>query len=337
LSVILGGCGVRLDELTPLYMAFARQGQFASANWLQDESEKDSVQLLSAASSYLLSEMLTTVARPDLPLQWQNSSRLPRVAWKTGTSYGRKDAWSVGYNRHFTVGVWVGNFSGEGVPGLNGSASAAPLLFQIFNHLDYDKEKTWFPLPADLTYREVCSESGLLPASWCKNRITDAAIPGISPYHRCQHLREVYIAPDSSIAYCMSCLPDSGFIKALYPNHKPEMLSYLRQGQINVLTPPEHNPDCERVFADGAPNISSPVDGLTYYVNPRDSASLKLACDVSSDVHTVFWYVNDRLVKKTSAAESFFIQPEAGDLKISCSDDRGRNSDVFIRVKQSDF
>jgi membrane carboxypeptidase/penicillin-binding protein PbpC len=79
----------------------------------------------------MINDILSKVNRPDFPLNWQSTERMPKIAWKTGTSYGRRDAWSIGYNKNYTVGVWVGNFSGVGVPDLSGSNTATPLLFKI--------------------------------------------------------------------------------------------------------------------------------------------------------------------------------------------------------------
>ncbi len=105
---------------------------------------------------------------------------MPKIAWKTGTSYGRRDAWSIGYNRNYTVGIWVGNFSALGIPELSGANVATPLLFKIFNTIDYDSDQEWFTQPKDCDSRVVCSETGMVPAEHCHNTITDYFIPLIS-------------------------------------------------------------------------------------------------------------------------------------------------------------
>jgi penicillin-binding protein 1C len=145
----------------------------------------------------------------------------PKIAWKTGTSYGRRDAWSIGYNKKYTIGVWVGNFSGEGVPELNGADKATPLLFQLFNTLDYNSDKIWFSMPDDIQLRYVCSQTGLIPGEYCSDLIIDYYIPGVSSTQECNHLKKVYINPDSTISYCTACLPELGYTSALYPNLSP--------------------------------------------------------------------------------------------------------------------
>ena len=100
----------------------------------------------------MINEMLSKVNRPDFPLNWSATEKMPKIAWKTGTSYGRRDAWSIGYNKNYTVGVWVGNFSGVGVADLSGANIATPLLFKIFNTIDYDNDKEWFQPTRRLRY-----------------------------------------------------------------------------------------------------------------------------------------------------------------------------------------
>ena len=144
-------------------------------------------QLISKAAAYLLTDILAQRTRPDLPVDAASSRHLPRIAWKTGTSYGRRDAWSIGYNRDYTIGVWVGNFSGQGSPALTGADVASPLLFDLFNALAYNSTNEWFAPPASLDFRLVCAETGLVPGEHCDNQLIDYYLPGTSNSRRCQH------------------------------------------------------------------------------------------------------------------------------------------------------
>ncbi|OFY93069.1 MAG: penicillin-binding protein 1C, partial [Bacteroidetes bacterium RIFCSPLOWO2_12_FULL_31_6] len=134
LSLVLGGCGVTLEEMTNLFSCFANYGKYQNLKWIQDNSDSANFNLFTPSSSHIVTNILTELIRPDLPYKFENSMHLPRVAWKTGTSYGRRDGWSIGYNVDYTVGVWIGNFNGEGVPELNGAEFATPLLFDVFNN-----------------------------------------------------------------------------------------------------------------------------------------------------------------------------------------------------------
>jgi len=270
-------------------------------------------------------------------MEWQNSADLPKVAWKTGTSYGRKDAWSIGYNNDFTVGIWVGNFSAEGVQELSGAESAAPLLFEIFNTIDYRSTAEWYRVPKNIDFRLVCSETGLPVNDFCKNFISDSYIPLVSTNQICNHLKMSYVSPDSSISYCKTCLPSTGYVKAWYPNHLPEIITYLEENQVNYKKVPPHNPKCERVFSENKPEITSPMYNVEYYVDKKDSTSILLTCNAANDVDKVFWYINDKFLKSSAPTKKVFFTPTEGIIKISCTDDKGRNTDVTIEVKMIDF
>jgi len=337
LSVILGGCGVTLEELTGLYHAFANNGVYTEFNWLHNDSLNSGFHIISKESCYMLTEILTQVTRPDLPLEWQNSADLPKVAWKTGTSYGRKDAWSIGYNKNYTIGVWVGNFSSEGVQEMSGAETAAPLLFEVFNTIDYKSDAEWYDVPEKLEFRLVCSETGLIPNSFCTNLTNDAYIPNISSNKKCEHLLKIQVSVDTSISYCTSCLPESGYINVFYPNYPPEIISYFETNQLKYRKAPPHNPQCERIFAENKPDITSPINNVEYFIDRADTTQILLTCNAANNVDIVYWYINDKFYKKARPIQKVFFKPGEGMVKISCTDDKGRNANVHIKVKMINF
>jgi len=335
LSMILGGCGVTLEEMTRLFAAFANEGKLKSLRYtLQSNPDKKGAALISADASFLITGILSQITRPDLPTNFDNTYHLPKIAWKTGTSYGKRDAWSIGYNRRYTVGVWVGNFSGEGVPELSGANTATPLLFSIFNSLDYNSPKGWYKPTANVSLRKVCAVSGNVPSEFCTNQILDYYISGVSAYKKCQHLRWVFTDPSGKISYCTYCLPENDFEKRTYANLAPELIAFNEMQKIPYQKIPPHNPACERVFHEGAPLIVSPNEGSEYYIRKEEPQQLQLACHTANDVQEVFWYINDKLSKRAAPHEGIFINPPLGRVKISCSDDKGRNSDIWITVKR---
>jgi penicillin-binding protein 1C len=335
LSLILGGCDVTLEELTTLFSAFAQGGKYTSLRWRQSDSVAVQKQLLSPAAAYMVNQILTQLQRPDLPHNAQNSMHLPKIAWKTGTSYGRRDAWSIGYNQQYTVGVWVGNFSGEGVPELNGTDSATPLLFSIFNTIDYNSPDGWFKQPGSLSHRQVCAVSGGPAAEFCTDLITDTFIPGVSAVNKCTHLKQVAVSPDEQFAYCTTCLPENqNYVQKFYPNITPELLSFYNREHIPYAKIPAHNPTCSRIFQDFAPIITSPTADMEYLLERAENQKLMLHCNAHNEVKQVYWYINDKFLQTTAANENLFFAPrQAGKYKISCTDDQGRNSNSYIQVR----
>lgn len=336
LSLILGGCGVTLEELTRLYSAFARSGRLSSLQLTRHPAPGGvETSLLSAESAYMVTQILTQADRPDLPTNFDNTYRLPRVAWKTGTSYGKRDAWSIGYNKQYTVGVWVGNFSGAGVPELSGANIATPLLFDLVNAIGYNSGKEWFDRPENLDTRKVCAVSGDIPSEGCDQLVNTDAIEGVSVFRRCEHLRKVFTDADGRISYCAACMPaGSGVVQATYPNLAPELIAFYNASKIPYPKIPTHNPTCDRVFVEGPPAIVSPSEGGEYYLQKENPSEVQLLCHASQDADYVTWFVNDRLLEKASPFEPVFVVPPVGVVKISCVDSKGRNTDRVIYVKR---
>ena len=337
LSLILGGCGTSLEELTGMYSAFAAGGIFFPPRFVSSSDPLHGSTVFSASAAFMINEILSKVNRPDFPLSWQSTAHLPKIAWKTGTSYGKRDAWSIGYNKHFTVGVWCGNFSARGVPELSGANIATPLLFKIFNTIDYDADESWFDKPEDCHTRTVCARTGQLPGDDCDQLISDYFIPGISSGLRCSHRQEVLVSADGRLSYCRYCAPTSGYIKKTFDLVTPDMKRYFEEHGIAYQHIPPHNPACEKIFKEGAPVLLSPRPGNEYLISRKKPEPLQLRCNTGNDVSRVYWYINDKFYKASEAKARQFFIPEEGPVKISCTDDKGRNCNSWIRVRYVDL
>lgn len=338
LSLILGGCGVTLEEMTGIYSALANGGVYVKPDYYKmDEVKRDSARngkrILSPSADFMITEILSKITRPDLPVSWESSMHLPRIAWKTGTSYGKRDAWSIGYNMRYTVGVWVGNFSGAGVPELSGANVATPLLFKIFNTIDYNSTNEWYTMPKECGLRLVCSETGKVPNDFCTNTVMDYFIPLVSNSQKCMNIKEVAVSADEKISYCKNCLPANGYKKKWYKVVPPDMQSYYDDNRIAYEKIPPHNPQCDKISGEGGPAIKFPKNGTEYYIDKKSPEPLQLSCEVCSDVKTVYWYINNKFYKRSDAHVKEFFIPDDTRIKISCTDDKGRNSDIWIKVK----
>jgi penicillin-binding protein 1C len=333
LSMILGGCGATLEEMTGLFSSFASNGAYISPSYSMNDTLHKKINIVSDAAAYMIDEILSKVNRPDFPLSWSATEKMPKIAWKTGTSYGRRDAWSIGFNKNYTVGVWCGNFSGVGVADLSGAEIATPLLFKIFNTIDYDSDEEWFTLPKDCEQRMVCSETGLVPGSNCKNMILDEFIPLISSTKQCNNRQEVLLSADEKTSYCKSCVPETGYKKKLMKITEPEMQAYFSENGMSYEKIPPHNENCEVIFKGNAPNITFPVNGSEYLISKKNPEPLLLTCKAAADVSKVYWYIDDKFFKAAHPGEKQFFVPTEGPVKISCTDDKGRNRNIKITVK----
>lgn len=337
LSLTLGGCGTTLEELTALFSVFAREGQYVSPKYIRTTDSSYKKEIISASSAFMITDILSQIQRPDFPIHWQTTAHLPKIAWKTGTSYGRRDAWSIGYNKDYTVGVWVGNFSAQGIPDLSGAGTATPLLFKIFNNINYDEDLYWFNKPPDCNLRKVCSETGMPPSHFCKHIISDYFIPLVSPNKKCDNRQEVMVNADKTLSYCVYCKPASNYQMEWYTNYSSDIISYKKELGQTVRTIPYHNPDCVKIVDGNRPRIISPQNVSEYLINKNEPEQIQLKCKVAQDVREVYWYINNELYKKTVANKALFFVPEKGKSLISCTDDKGRSKSVTIQVEYVDF
>jgi len=340
LSLALGGCGVSLWEMVGLYASFANGGVFQPVKYQYDMpiSHKQAAALsqqriLSPEANFMLTEILTKVERPaELPNSYEHNPKVPKIAWKTGTSYGRRDAWSIGFNQQYTVGVWVGNFSGEGRPELTGATIATPLLFKLFNVLSYNAGALWFQMPKSLDVRPVCAETGKSPNQFCEHFVGDYFIAGVTDNQPCQHLKNVFVDTREVMSYCTHCLPTTNFKQVAYPNISPQLQVFYEQRAVAYRKIPPHNPDCTAIKEGKAPTIISPMHQRDYFIDDQ-TTELLLQAQVDNDVKQLYWYIDDVFYKAAPPNSKVFFVPEKGKVKISCSDDKGRNSNIWVKVR----
>ena len=168
LPLILGAGEVRLLDLANLYATLAAGGGHEPLIVTEDANpDAAAAELFSPEASYLITEILTGLKRPDMPSNtWALTEDIPEVAWKTGTSYGHRDAWSLGFSNKYTIGVWVGNPDGRGQKGISGSEHAAPILFDVFRSIEGDGSRISRPEGLGIGTIEVCRESHLLPTPY---------------------------------------------------------------------------------------------------------------------------------------------------------------------------
>ncbi len=185
LSMILGGTGARLEDLVGAYAALNRNGIAGRVRYTPDAPRLDR-RLLSNGSAWIVREMLEANPRPGTVADTFDQSGRPRVAWKTGTSYGFRDAWALGSTRRHTVGVWVGRPDGTPLPGQYGAVTALPLLFEVIDSLPRQRgDDAARPPPANVAQIEVCWPLGLAPdpqaPQLCQKRLQAWTLDGSVP------------------------------------------------------------------------------------------------------------------------------------------------------------
>lgn len=334
LSLILGGCGVTLEELVGAYATFPNGGIYAPLRAMRDSSlaRHAAGEAFSSSSAWMVTEILSGLDRPDLPNNFATATRLPAIAFKTGTSYGRRDAWSIGYTAEFTVGVWVGNVNQKGNPELAGSKAAAPLLIDILNSISSAHAKTILPRPKDIRAREVCARSGLLPGPRCARLVEDVSSGTRTTSRACDICKDVDVSPDGRMVFCAACIGEHPYRTMTIADYPPELLAFWRRSGVAAAGPPPHNPLCTRLFAGEGPIILSPSDHMKYIFTAEEH---ELAFRATSGVEVAehAWYLNDAYLGKNRAGARVFVALRDGDHTVTCVDDRGRASSVHFTVK----
>lgn len=335
LPLVLGSCEVKLLELANLYRALANGGIYTQYSLEPDRLQPAPDTLFSRGASYIIAEILSDLTRPEFPSSWEFAEDIPKIAWKTGTSYGRKDAWSIGFNPRYTIGVWVGNFDAQPSPELVGVEAAAPILFEIFSAVTSKTEGGWFSCPDEVDTRKVCSVSGLVPGPYCKSTVEELYLPGVTSSKKCDIHREIMVDKKSGYRLCRYCLKDKEIEFDTLEVWPAEISTWLGKTGSLAENVPVHNPDCRGSYYGDRPVINSPRDDVSYIIRsyiPLDLQRIMLDASAASGTKKLYWFIDGNLYCTLEPGEKAFYTPRPGDHDIICSDDQGRSNSISIRI-----
>ncbi len=335
LALALGGGEVTMEELARIYLMLANRGVLSPILYekrSEYKTSKEKSRLLSDEASFITLQMLKNNPRPDTA-----EPASPSVAWKTGTSWGFRDAWSAGIFGHYVLIVWVGNFDGSSNPAFVGVKTAAPLFFKIIDSLrgqGIDMKETQQPLPANVTKIEVCSESGDLPNALCKNRSRTWFIPGKTPIKVSTLHRAIKIDTLTGQATCN----DGPFVKTeIFEFWPTDMQRLFREAGMPRRQPPAQ-PACAPTNNDieDAPHIVSPNRDTIYTLQLSKPTPIALRANSTSAQQTLFWFSNDGLIGKNNALNALAWSPiSAGRYQLRVIDQQGRTDSREVTVEMS--
>jgi penicillin-binding protein 1C len=340
LSIVLGSAGVTMLELVELYAALANGGEQYEVEFTprQDTRNPSKRRLLTQESSYLTRKMLERNP-PPIEHRPREVRDIP-IAYKTGTSIGFKDCWSVAIFDRFILGVWIGNFDGEGNPSFLGRTMAAPLLFSITDALlmdmPEDERLSREPPPRGIAQVEVCSVSGGIPNEYCPNLITTDFLPGISPIHSCSIHREVFV--DTRTGYRTS-LREGEFIQRSVREFWPsDILELFESAGLPRFVAPPLDPSLgtSSLRQQGSPpEIISPLRKTEYIIrrNSERYKTITLVAAIDADVSEVFWFANNAFIGRSKSHERLEWQPDAGTYTLAVIDNIGRTSSIEVTVE----
>ncbi|MFO7535903.1 MAG: penicillin-binding protein 1C [Kiritimatiellia bacterium] len=328
LGVIIGDCRVRLADLANAYAALARLGVWKPLRGLEDRPVEAGERLASPEACWLVADILSQDSRQMAFFGNCGDVVLPKVAWKTGTSSGFRDAWCVAWSPDYVVAVWVGNPDGRGSAGLTGQSAAVPLAAELFRNLVPAGRGGWYAPPPGLVRRAYCPASGQPPNTDCPVGMTGWAVAGVSDPAPCGVHRRV---PFSILNGRRLSLEEAGAEPAEWrviearPGEAQEWLR--RTGGSGLVA-------SGSVQSELA--IAQPVQGRTYRRPAgRHGAHEGLPLRVrQAEGGTVYWFVNGVFFKSAGAGQTVLLPwPESGALTVSCADAQGRGDRVDVTVE----
>ncbi|MEM9917859.1 MAG: penicillin-binding protein 1C [Bacteroidota bacterium] len=344
LTLIVGGAEASLWEITNTYACMSRtlgnfyenDGLYDPRDWRNPSYEARVISSpgpraellkeaprLSAAAIWLTFQDMQNVERPSEQGDWERFNSGKRIAWKTGTSYGFRDAWAVGTTAAYTVGVWVGNADGEGRPGLVGVRAAAPLLFDVFDVLP---SSPWFEQPYDEMQRvAVCAKSGHRPLDICPLDSVWGPAKDLKllpcPYHQLVHLdadEQWQVHSDCEAAHRIKS--KSWFVLP------PAEEYYFRGKSAAYESPPPVRPDCRDRLVDRPMQFIYPTKSTKLYV-PKDLSG-QLSRTVFKIAHRepgkkVHWHLDNTYIGTTVEFHHMELNPTAGKHQLTAVDEEG--------------
>ena len=335
LTLPLGGAEVSMENLVRLYAALANNGELRPLRRRStDPAANHCHHIVTTEAAFLTLEMLN-LPRPGITSG--GSSREAQVFWKTGTSHGFRDAWSIGIFDHYVLAVWLGNFDGRPNANLIGREAAAPLLFQIIDSLRGNWPAPNEPhLPfagANLKHVEFCAVSGDLPGPFCTQTVRGWMIPGVSPIKTCDVHQEILVDAATGLRVPV----DDGarqLRREIYEFWPSDLLKLFERAGLPRRLPPPFLPGTESEFIarlGNPPQIVSPANGEKILLAASKAVPLEARTD--GDVHEVYWFADKAFIGKAARPDVLSWNPVAGDYKLTALDDHGRAASSRVAIR----
>lgn len=345
LSLVLGGGEVTMWDMVQLYArssfvyqkfnAYDEQGRVEVAYDISTNQEKikPTKQLfpLDVSSLYFMFSAMEDVMRPGEELFWHRFTSSRRIAWKTGTSYGFRDAWAIGVTPEYVVAVWVGNANGEGRPDLIGVRTAAPILFDIYNLLP---ASTWFKAPERaIALVDICKNSGFKAGENCPS--TNMKVPasclksGLCPYHTTVFVNEQGLRVNAQCSAVEAMKKENWFVLP------PAMEQYYIQKHADYQALPAWAKGCELSEQRQEMEVIYPQSGAKIKI-PRELNG-QMEKVIFSVAHrnskaTIHWNLDDDFLGSTVDIHKITIQPQPGEHRLTLVDDNGFRLSVPFEI-----
>lgn len=335
LSLILGGLEVRLIELANLYSTLANLGMHEKYKLKTNSKQEDARRIFSEEASYIVSEMLAEDHYLSSTINWETTLGNHKIAWKTGTSYAHRDAWSFGYDKDYTVGVWIGNFDNRESSDIVGIGVATPLMFDIFKGITEDLTPQWLGKPPGVGTRRVSTASGKLPREYDTQTEEELYIIGVTSKEKDMIRQKVILDKETGLRLYYHCMEGKDYEEKVMEIWPGNVRTWMEKNGYPVDTIPQVHPDCQILLEDEGPKVETPSDNAIYYIRndlPIDEQKITFRAHPEKGNKKVFWFVDDVHYGTNEVGEDLLYTPEEGKHTLTVMDEEGRTTTIDFQV-----
>lgn len=336
LSLILGGAEATLWDVTNAYAMMGRSllqlPQRSCSLLLPTSRITESTDPFQPGAVWQTFDALKEVNRPE-EIDWKSIPSMQTIAWKTGTSYGFRDAWAVGVTPRYAVGVWVGNATGEGKPGLVGAQTAGPVLFDIFNLLP---SSSWFTRPAGIFVEaEVCRKSGHLKGRFCDETDTLLVLPAGLRTEACPYHHLVTLSANESQRIYENCANTEPTLRKSWFTLPPVWEWYYKQHHPEYKPLPPFKAGCGEDTFQPMQFIYPPMNARIKLPKQLDGSKGFLTVELAHNNPnaTVFWHLDETYQAQTQDFHKISLQPAAGKHSLTAVDGEGNTISTTFFVE----
>ena len=336
LSLILGGAEATLWDVTNAYAMMGRSllqlPQRSCSLLLPTIRITESTDPFQPGAVWQTFDALKEVNRPE-EIDWKSIPSMQTIAWKTGTSYGFRDAWAVGVTPRYAVGVWVGNATGEGKPGLVGAQTAGPVLFDIFNLLP---SSSWFTRPAGIFVEaEVCRKSGHLKGRFCDETDTLLVLPAGLRTEACPYHHLVTLSANESQRIYENCANTEPTLRKSWFTLPPVWEWYYKQHHPEYKPLPPFKAGCGEDTFQPMQFIYPPMNARIKLPKQLDGSKGFLTVELAHNNPnaTVFWHLDETYQAQTQDFHKISLQPAAGKHSLTAVDGEGNTISTTFFVE----
>ena len=336
LSLILGGAEATLWDVTNAYAMMGRSllqlPQRSCSLLLPTSRITESTDPFQPGAVWQTFDALKEVNRPE-EIDWKSIPSMQTIAWKTGTSYGFRDAWAVGVTPRYAVGVWVGNATGEGKPGLVGAQTAGPVLFDIFNLLP---SCSWFTRPAGIFVEaEVCRKSGHLKGRFCDETDTLLVLPAGLRTEACPYHHLVTLSANESQRIYENCANTEPTLRKSWFTLPPVWEWYYKQHHPEYKPLPPFKAGCGEDTFQPMQFIYPPMNARIKLPKQLDGSKGFLTVELAHNNPnaSVFWHLDETYQAQTQDFHKISLQPAAGKHSLTAVDGEGNTISTTFFVE----